>query len=87
MVNLTTLAPDIVAAIPDQSLPNHITLLKLAVNPRALWDEQREILIPHLERPYRLIAHSSNQRKIYLSHDEQLRSRSRAGGEGMARPR
>ena len=42
MVNLTTLAPDIVAAILDQSLPNHITLLELAVDPRALWDEQRE---------------------------------------------
>ncbi len=26
MVNLTTLAPDIVAAILDDALPNHITL-------------------------------------------------------------
>lgn len=26
MVNLTTLAPDIIAAIPDDALPNHITL-------------------------------------------------------------
>ena len=30
MANLTTLAPDIVAAILDDSRPNHITLLDLA---------------------------------------------------------
>ncbi len=42
MVNLTTLAPDIVAAIRDNALPNHITLFDLAVDPPALWDEQRE---------------------------------------------
>jgi hypothetical protein len=41
MVNLTTLAPDIVAAILDDTLPNHITLFDLAVDPPALWDEQR----------------------------------------------
>lgn len=41
MVNLTTLAPDIVAAILDDALPNHITLFDLAVDPSALWDEQR----------------------------------------------
>lgn len=41
MVNLTTLAPDIVAAILDDKLPNHITLFDLAVDPPALWDEQR----------------------------------------------
>ena len=41
MVNLTVLAPDIVAAILDDSLPNHITLFDLAVDPPALWDEQR----------------------------------------------
>ena len=40
-VNLTTLAPDIVAAILDDALPNHITLFDLAVDPPALWDEQR----------------------------------------------
>jgi len=44
MVNLTTLAPDIVAAILADNLPDHITLLELAVNPPALWDEQRERL-------------------------------------------
>jgi len=41
MVNLTVLAPDIVAAILDDALPNHITLFDLAVDPPALWDEQR----------------------------------------------
>ena len=46
MVNLTTLAPDIVAAILDDTLPGHITLFDLAVDPPALWDEQRERLRP-----------------------------------------
>lgn len=44
MVNLTTLAPDIVAAILADNLPDHITLFELAVNPPALWDAQRERL-------------------------------------------
>jgi len=42
MVNLTTLAPDIVAAILDDAMPNHVTLFDLAVDPPVLWDEQRE---------------------------------------------
>lgn len=42
MVNLTTLAPDIVAAILDDVLPNHITLFDIAVDPPVLWEEQRE---------------------------------------------
>lgn len=41
MVNLTTLAPDMVAAILDDALPNHIALFDPAVDPPALWDEQR----------------------------------------------
>lgn len=41
LVNLTTLAPDIVAAILDEALPNYITLFDLAVDPPALWAEQR----------------------------------------------
>jgi hypothetical protein len=41
MVNLTTLAPDIVAAILDDTLPNHITLFDLAVDPPAIWEGQR----------------------------------------------
>lgn len=38
---LTTLAPDIVAAILDDTLPNHITMFDLAVDPQALWHEQQ----------------------------------------------
>ena len=45
MVNLTTLAPDIVAAILDDALPNHVTRFDLAMDPPALWNEQRERLI------------------------------------------
>ena len=41
MVNLTTLAPDIVAAILDDALPDNVTLFDLAVDPPALWDDQR----------------------------------------------
>ncbi|MEI7843238.1 MAG: LacI family transcriptional regulator [Gallionellaceae bacterium] len=40
MVNLTTLAPEIIAAILDDALPNNITLFELAVNLPVLWDEQ-----------------------------------------------
>jgi hypothetical protein len=40
MVNLTTLAPDIVAAILDETLPPEATLFDLAVDPPALWKEQ-----------------------------------------------
>lgn len=36
MVNLTMLAPDIVAAILDDGLPNHITPFELAVDPPVL---------------------------------------------------
>ena len=45
MVNLTTLAPDIVDAILVNELPDHLTLFDLAVDPPALWDEQRLILV------------------------------------------
>ena len=41
MVNLTTLAPDIVAAILDDALPDHLTLFDIAVDPPAVWEEQR----------------------------------------------
>ncbi len=40
--NLTTLAPDIVAAIPDETLPQHVTVHELAISPPVLWEEQRE---------------------------------------------
>ncbi|OYV78957.1 MAG: LacI family transcriptional regulator [Ferrovum sp. 37-45-19] len=42
MINLTLLPPWTVAAILDDTLPNHITLFDLAVDPPALWDEQRD---------------------------------------------
>ena len=44
MVNLPTLAPDIVAAILDESLPDHVTLFDLASGTPLLWDEQRALL-------------------------------------------
>lgn len=42
MVNLTTLALDIVEAILDDQLPHNVTLFDLAVDPPRLWLEQRE---------------------------------------------
>lgn len=44
MVNLTTLAPDIVAAILDETLPDHVTLFDLASGTPLLWEEQRALL-------------------------------------------
>ncbi len=44
MVNLTTLAPDIVAAILDETLPDHVTLFELVSGTPLLWDEQRSLL-------------------------------------------
>ena len=41
MVNLTTLAPDIVAAILDETLPSEVTLFELAAGTPVLWGEQR----------------------------------------------
>ena len=41
MVNLTTLAPDIIDAILLNELPDHLTLFDLAVDPPALWNDQR----------------------------------------------
>lgn len=40
MVNLTTLAPDIVEAIFDDCLPPNITLFDLAMDPPRLWSDQ-----------------------------------------------
>ncbi len=45
MVNLTSLAPDIVEAILADTLPDHLTLFDIAVDPPALWEEQRLILV------------------------------------------
>jgi hypothetical protein len=40
--DLTTLAPDIVAAILDETLPPHVTVHELAISPPVLWGEQRQ---------------------------------------------
>jgi hypothetical protein len=39
--DLGSAEPDIVAAVLDDTLPNHITLFEPAVDPPALWDAQR----------------------------------------------
>jgi hypothetical protein len=41
MMNLTVLAPDIVEVILDDTLPDHLTLFDIAVDPPALWEGQR----------------------------------------------
>jgi hypothetical protein len=40
MVNLTTLAPDIVAVILDETLPAEVTLFELAAGTPVGWEEQ-----------------------------------------------
>ena len=40
-INLTLLAPDIVAAILDETLPEGVQLRSLAINPPMLWEDQR----------------------------------------------
>ena len=42
MINLTTLAPEIVEAILDDDVPDHVTLFDLAVDTAVLWIEQRQ---------------------------------------------
>jgi hypothetical protein len=44
MVNLTLVAPDIVAAILDDQLPEGISLFDLAVDVPVGWEEQRKTL-------------------------------------------
>lgn len=39
-INLTLLAPDIVAAILDETLPDGVRLHALSINPPALWEDQ-----------------------------------------------
>ncbi len=45
MMNLTVLAPDIVEAILDDALPDHLTLFDIAVDPPALWEGQWMLMI------------------------------------------
>ena len=42
MINLPTLAPDIVEAILDDKVPPSVTLFDLAVDPPRLWGKQRK---------------------------------------------
>lgn len=44
MVNLTTLAPDVVAAILDDDIADHLTVDKLAISPPILWCAHHHIL-------------------------------------------
>jgi hypothetical protein len=44
MLNLTLLTPDIIEAILNDTLPDHIRLNDLDINPSMLWDEQRHKL-------------------------------------------
>jgi hypothetical protein len=46
-INLTLLAPDIVAAILDETLPEGVQLLFLAINPPMLWEDQRRWRVFH----------------------------------------
>lgn len=43
-INLTLLAPDIVAAILEEDLPDGVRLHALSINPPALWEKQRQSL-------------------------------------------
>ena len=45
MLNLPTMAPDIVASILDKSLPDHVTLFDLASGTPLLCDEQRRVIV------------------------------------------
>ena len=40
-INLTLLAPDLVAAILDETLPDGVRLHSLSINPPTLWEDQR----------------------------------------------
>jgi hypothetical protein len=46
MVNLTALAPDIVAAILDETLPPEVTLFDLAAGTPLVWEEQPAVAMP-----------------------------------------
>ena len=44
LASFTTLAPDIVAAILDDTLPPHVTFFNLTSGTPMLWDEQRALV-------------------------------------------
>ncbi len=43
-INLTLLAPEIVAAIFDETLASGVQLMELAINPPMHWQEQSTVL-------------------------------------------
>lgn len=45
MVNLTTLAPDIVSAILDETLPENVVLSDLAIDTPLSWEAQRQRIV------------------------------------------
>ena len=51
VVNLTTMAPDIVEVVLEHVMPDHLTLLDIAMDPPALWEAQLErVFKPNLWR-------------------------------------
>ena len=40
MVNMTMLAPDVIATILDDTIPGYIKILELTTNPSEWWGEQ-----------------------------------------------
>ena len=51
VVNLTTMAPDIVEVVLEHAMPDRLTLLDIAVDPLALWVVQLErVFKPNLWR-------------------------------------
>lgn len=49
IINLTMLAPDIIEAVLNDTLPRQVQLNKLAIGLPVLWDDQRQ-LIESLQR-------------------------------------
>lgn len=76
MVNLTTLAPKIVVAILDETVPPDVTLFDLAVDPPALWEEQRNRIKGMMPRS-RAADRSGGYRPIQIvRHKSRLTQRS-----------
>lgn len=51
MVNLTTLAPDIQAAILDETLPDTVSLFDLAIDTPLSWPDQRQRISVPIDTP------------------------------------
>jgi hypothetical protein len=87
MVNLTTLAPDIVAAILDETLPPEVTLFELAAGTMLLREEQRGRRVDlseaeHISRSFRSSGSGPSESPgsgLSRSHPLWLCSENRAG--------